>query len=99
MNCSGHDTPGDHAPHGAHLSCAEICKFLCDYVDGDLPKDQHARFLQHMGMCPPCKEYMRQYEETIRLSKRCCCSPKTPPVPPEMVQAILKSLAGSETRP
>jgi anti-sigma factor RsiW len=80
--------------HPSHrISCKELCKFLCDYVDGDLPTDQQHNFRAHVEHCGPCREYLRQYETTIRLSKACMCpGPKPPPVPDEMIQAIMKTL-------
>ena len=84
-DCHGHD---------AHVDCKEICKFLCDYVDNELPTAQRELFIKHMRDCPPCAEYLRQYEHTIRASKRCMCPGhvKPPPLPEGMVKAIMKAM-------
>lgn len=80
-----------------HISCKEICQFLCDYVDHELPAAQRESFLQHMRDCPPCAEYLRQYEGTIKACKRCMCPghAKPPPPPDDLVNAIMKAMGKS----
>jgi hypothetical protein len=80
------------------LSCAEICSFLCDYVDGTLEGPSKAAFDAHVAGCAHCKEYLETYAETIRLSKRCCC-PKLqppPPLPEDMIAAIVRAAGMSK---
>ncbi len=102
MSCSeqtggkGQDGHGGGQCHGheGRVSCKEICQFLCDYVEGELPVGQCEAFQFHMKECRSCAEYLRQYEGTIRASKRCMCPGhvKPPPVPEDMVTAIMKAL-------
>lgn len=92
MTCGKGDKHGEE-----HISCKEICQFLCDYVDHELPAAQRESFLQHMRDCPPCAEYLRQYEGTIKACKRCMCPghAKPPPPPDDLVNAIMKAMGKS----
>jgi anti-sigma factor RsiW len=74
------------------LTCREFVEFLAEYLDGQLPQDQLARFNDHLARCPSCVSYTRSYQDTLRLGKS-VLSPRQEPVPddvPEdLVQAIL----------
>jgi len=58
---------------GGKPTCKEICEFLCDYLDGDLSESKHSTFAAHLKACPPCAEYLHQYESTIKLARKCLC--------------------------
>ncbi len=77
------------------LTCREFADFLMAYLDGELPADEHAEFQRHMGMCPPCVDYVETYRETVRLG-RLCCDPEGPvpaDAPERLIQAILAARA------
>ena len=79
------------------MTCRELVEFLMDYVSGDLPPDQHQGFETHLALCPPCVEFMRTYEETIRMGKCACTDPDGPipdAVPRRLVEAILAARKG-----
>jgi len=80
------------------VNCREICEFLMDYVDGELPEHVKACFDMHLSQCPPCVEYMRTYRQTIVIAKSCCCdeAAKLPEVPEPLIQAILKARKGTD---
>jgi len=76
------------------MTCRDIIGFLDDYVSGELPEVQRAVFEKHVACCPPCKNYLQSYEATIRLGKVACCESKEPPpIPEELVKAILAARA------
>jgi anti-sigma factor RsiW len=63
----------DGSPAKGVPSCKDICEFLCDYLEGDLPESKRAPFAAHLKACPPCAEYLHQYEATIKLARKCMC--------------------------
>ena len=72
------------------LTCRELTEFLMAYLDDELPAGQRADFERHLGLCPPCMNYLDTYKETVRLGKACCASDELPAdVPEELVRAIL----------
>jgi len=78
------------------MTCRELIDFLMDYRAGALPEAQCASFEAHLELCPPCVDYLRTYEETVRLGKGACNNPDdavSEEVPDELVQAILSARA------
>jgi anti-sigma factor RsiW len=74
------------------MTCREFTDFLIDYVDGDLTAAERAAFDEHLGECPDCVTYLRNYVETIRLGKAVCTEEHDAvedEVPEELVAAIL----------
>jgi anti-sigma factor RsiW len=63
----------DGTPVKGIPTCKEICEFLCDYLEGDLSESKRTNFAAHLKACPPCAEYLHQYEATIKLARKCCC--------------------------
>jgi anti-sigma factor RsiW len=57
---------------------------LIDYVSGELSEEVRVHLAQHLEGCPPCVNYLRTYEVTIRMTRR------LPDVPPP--QALLERL-------
>lgn len=78
------------------LTCREFADFLMAYLDEELPEDERAEFESHLGLCPPCVNYVDTYKETVRLGKA-CCDPEGPvpaDAPEKLVQAILAARRG-----
>jgi anti-sigma factor RsiW len=76
------------------MNCRDFVDFLIDYYERKLPEEQYAKFQEHMQLCPPCVEYLRSYEQTIKLGKAAfeCLDNEIPPdVPDGIVQAILEA--------
>jgi anti-sigma factor RsiW len=76
------------------MTCRELVEFLMAYLDDDLPPRQRRVFEEHLGLCPPCKNYLDTYRETIQLGKSLCPDPEGPvpdSVPEELVQAVLRA--------
>lgn len=71
------------------LSCREVTDFLGAYVAGELRALQRAAFETHLTECPDCRTYLRQYEQTHRLTKDACDDALEAGVPEELVAAIL----------
>lgn len=74
------------------MTCREFVEFLGDYLSGDLPPHQAARFDEHLARCPSCASYTRTYREAVRLGRRAVLSSDGPvpdDVPEDLVRAII----------
>ncbi len=77
-----------------YITCHELLDFLLLYLEDDLPEDRRSDFERHLSVCPPCRAYIRQYQDSIRLGKAAYADPDGPPpadAPEELIQAILKA--------
>jgi anti-sigma factor RsiW len=77
------------------MSCRELIEFLAAYLDGELARDERARFDAHLAVCPYCRDYLESYRETVHLGKRAFEAGDAVPedVPAELVDAILAARA------
>lgn len=77
------------------MPCNELIDFLADYLDGKLDLSTRAEFEYHLTLCPPCVDYLKTYQDTIRLTRESSAESEageTAPTPPEdLVQAILNA--------
>ncbi len=78
----------------AGLTCREFIGFLDDYLCRSQPPQVRADFESHLSVCPYCVDYLRTYEDAIKLGKCVHCDDEhpgqlPPDVPEELVQAIL----------
>jgi predicted anti-sigma-YlaC factor YlaD len=67
------------------LSCKDITEVVTTYVEGRMGLLDRVRFRLHIGMCPHCREYVRQMELT-----RAVVGLAAPPAPPEDVREELE---------
>ena len=74
-----------------YITCNELLDFLYLYLENELPDDRRAEFDRHLAVCGPCREYIRQYQDTVRLGRSAYSDPGATEVPEELVQAILKA--------
>jgi anti-sigma factor RsiW len=47
------------------MSCQELVELVTAYLEDALPVGDRARFDAHLDLCPPCVEYLAQFERTI----------------------------------
>lgn len=73
------------------MTCREAIEFLMEYLDGELPTEVRAEFDRHLAVCTSCVAYLETYRATVQLEKAAFCEGETamPPLPEELVQAIL----------
>ena len=78
------------------MKCREFVEFVMEYLDGTLGESERSVFEDHIGLCPPCVNYLASYRETVRLGNSLCTAEdEVPPdVPEELVQAILAARPG-----
>ena len=50
------------------LSCREIVQLATEYLEGTMPAEARLRFERHVAICPPCRSFLGQMRETLRLS-------------------------------
>lgn len=50
------------------LSCREIVQLATDYLEGAMPAETRLRFERHIAICPPCRGFLGQMRETLRVS-------------------------------
>jgi anti-sigma factor RsiW len=48
------------------MLCQELVEVITDYLEDALPENDRIRFEQHLDGCPHCREYVAQFEKTIR---------------------------------
>jgi hypothetical protein len=87
-------TAGMSAQERPYITCRELLDFLYLYLENELPEDRRGEFDRHLAVCEPCRAYIRQYEETIRLGRSAVADPGAPSAadaPEELVQAVLKA--------
>ena len=74
------------------MTCRECSEFLSDYREGTLVADVRATFEEHLDRCRNCREYLTQYEASIRASQSACAhqdDDARDAFPEELVKAIL----------
>jgi predicted anti-sigma-YlaC factor YlaD len=74
------------------LTCEEVDSFLYDFQEGQLSYLERLKFKLHLSMCKECKDYLRNYQSTIRMSQAEFTKVDTAEkVPEALIDAILKS--------
>lgn len=74
-------------------TCEELIRFLADYLADEVPAGQRARFEAHLVGCASCRAYLATYRTTIGLAKAAAKGPEIEEVPPEVLTAILATIA------
>jgi anti-sigma factor RsiW len=81
------------------MTCREFIDFLMEYTEGAIPAAQRAKFDAHLAECPGCVDYLRTYQETVRLGNEALARTNTvvpEEVPEELVKAILAARASEK---
>jgi anti-sigma factor RsiW len=50
------------------MTCRELVALVTEYLEGSLPGPERLRFERHVAVCSPCRAYLAQIRETIRVS-------------------------------
>jgi len=79
-----------------YITCQELLDFLYLYLEDELPRGRRLEFDRHLTVCEPCRNYIYQYKETIRLGRVAQVDAEgealPEEVPRELVRAVLKAL-------
>jgi anti-sigma factor RsiW len=64
-----------------------------DYLDGTLTPEQRHEVDRHLAVCPSCVEYIRGYQESVKLGKTVLRATDDAPegVPEDLIRAVLAS--------
>ena len=68
------------------FTCKELTELVTDYFEGHLPFGERLRFQLHVGMCGPCRRYLRQMRLTVDTLG---CMPSEP-IPEAAREELLK---------
>jgi anti-sigma factor RsiW len=74
-----------------YITCHELLDFLYLYLEDELPEDRRTEFDRHLAVCDPCLEYIRRYQDTIRLGRSAYSDTGSTDVPDELVRAVLEA--------
>lgn len=75
-----------------YITCRELLDFLHLYLDGELGADRRAEFDRHLGVCEPCRTYIREYRQAVAAGKAAFVASDEPAdAPEELVEAILRA--------
>lgn len=74
-------------------TCKECIDFIDAYIDGTLDPDLRAEFESHLDKCPPCVDYVKSYERTVKNCNELRGDEPTPccKIPEDLIKAILAS--------
>lgn len=93
---SSHSNPPSRPESNAVPTCRDCIEFLIDYLEGTLPPAKRVEFELHLELCPPCHEYLRQYQATVRLGQAAMREQAAKNPPPEaLIRAILAAKSGA----
>ena len=49
------------------MNCRQLVELVTEYFEGALAPEECSRFEEHVMSCPPCRAYLAQMRETMRL--------------------------------
>jgi predicted anti-sigma-YlaC factor YlaD len=50
------------------FTCQQMVELVTDYLEDRLEADDRLRFEQHIAVCGPCRAYLVQMRETVRMT-------------------------------
>lgn len=80
-------------------TCKDCIDFIDAYIDGELSGDVRAEFEEHLEKCPPCIDYLKSYERTVKACKELHEPVKKDvcrELPEGLVKAIMKARGDSQ---
>jgi len=82
---------------GSQITCAQAIDFMRAYLDGELPQGQQQIFAAHLAICEDCRNYLSSYKTSIELlhhaSSESMAEEHLPPVPEDLLNAIMKTIS------
>jgi predicted anti-sigma-YlaC factor YlaD len=70
------------------FSCQELVELVTDYLEGELTREDVARFERHLEPCSGCREYVAQMRATIELAGELTPADVTPEAEEELLRAF-----------
>jgi anti-sigma factor RsiW len=75
-----------------YITCRELIEFLMEYLDGEMTPERRHEVDRHLAVCPSCVEYVKGYQEAVRLGKEVMRAEDGPcpvDVPEGLVRAVM----------
>ena len=72
------------------MPCRELVELVTDYLEDRLSPIDRARFEAHLAECEPCRTYLEQFRQTIRVLGRL----PEESLSPEAREALLTAFRG-----
>ena len=76
------------------MSCRDLTELVTDYMEGRMTLLQKVSFQFHVGMCSPCREYLRQMKLTVRTVGDLVPAHEQPDMTPEVREELIKRFRG-----
>ena len=73
------------------ISCEEVENFILAYLDNNLSPGTKFKFEFHLKFCKECRDYLVAYRRTIKLSRAALEAEELPPLPEDLVKAIMEA--------
>jgi len=70
------------------LACKELVEIITDYLEQTLPERDRTRFEAHILTCPPCREYVAEMKNTLRLTGRLTVESISPGARDDLLRAF-----------
>jgi len=70
------------------LACKELVEIITDYLEQTLPERDRIRFEAHILTCPPCREYVAEMKNTLRLTGRLTVESISPGARDDLLRAF-----------
>jgi anti-sigma factor RsiW len=70
------------------LACKELVEIITDYLEQTLPERDRIRFDAHILTCPPCREYVAEMQNTLRLTGRLTVESISPGARDDLLRAF-----------
>ena len=68
------------------MTCQELSEIVTDYLEGAMSLQDRIRFDLHLAVCPECRRYVKQMQQTVEAAGR--VPPE--PIPPEVEAKLLE---------
>lgn len=72
------------------MSCRDLTELVTDYMEGRMTFLQKVSFQFHVGMCGPCREYLRQMKLTVCTVGNLMETEERPDISPDVKDELLK---------
>jgi anti-sigma factor RsiW len=70
------------------MNCRQVVELMTDYLEGNLPVHERARFEEHIAGCDGCRAYLAQLRTTRDVVGRIADEPMPASVERELIEAF-----------
>lgn len=72
-------------------TCKQFIEALDDYLDGRQEPERRREFETHLRSCSACTDYLRTYQQTVRLG-RAALSRTDDALPPDVPEGLVRAV-------